>query len=96
MLDYAPAEAAGGVVAQVGQGVVTDPERKTAHQVGIVAFGNDPAGQRVLLAIGEATWAETLGAGHLARLQRVRELPLACVRHFVLRLAHGGDHHDPD
>jgi AAA+ ATPase superfamily predicted ATPase len=72
--DYAPADVAGGVVAQVGQGVVNDPERKAAHQVDIVAFGNDPVGQRVLLAIGEAKWAEPMGAGHLTRLQRVRDL----------------------
>jgi uncharacterized protein len=72
--DYAPEEVAGGVVAQVGQGVVNDPERKTAHQVDIAVFGNDDTGQRVLLAVGEAKWQEALGAGHLARLQRVREL----------------------
>ena len=29
--DYAPEEVPGGVAAQVGQGVVNDPERKTAH-----------------------------------------------------------------
>jgi hypothetical protein len=28
----------------------------------------------VLLALGEAKWQEPMGAGHLARLQRVREL----------------------
>jgi hypothetical protein len=72
--DYAPEEVPGGVVAQVGQGVVNDPERKTVHQIDVVVFGNDDAGQRILLAIGEAKWAETMGTGHLARLQRVREL----------------------
>ncbi|HEV2372954.1 MAG TPA: ATP-binding protein [Streptosporangiaceae bacterium] len=72
--DYAPEDVAGGVVAQVGQGMVNDPERKTAHQIDVVVFGNDDSGQRTLLAIGEAKWAEPLGAGHLARLQRVREL----------------------
>jgi uncharacterized protein len=72
--DYAPEEVPGGVVAQVGQGVVNDPGRKTAHQIDVVVSGNDAAGQRTLLAIGEAKWAEPMGAGHLARLQRVREL----------------------
>jgi hypothetical protein len=43
-------------------------------RVDIAVFGNDDTGQRVLLAIGEAKWQEALGAGHLARLQRVREL----------------------
>jgi hypothetical protein len=72
--DYAPSELPGGTVAQVGQGVVNDPERKSAHQVDVVVFGNNDAGQRILLAIGEAKWAEPMGVGHLARLQRVREL----------------------
>lgn len=74
MQDHAPEEVSGGVVAQVCQGVVNDTERKTAHQVDIVVFGNDVTGQRVLLAIGEAKWQEPMGSGHLARLQRVREL----------------------
>jgi hypothetical protein len=72
--DFAPEEVLGGVVAQVGQGVVNDPGRKTAHQIDIAVSGNDATGQRVLLAIGEAKWAEPMGAGHLARLQRVRDL----------------------
>jgi hypothetical protein len=72
--DYAVEEVAGGAVAQVCQGVVNDTEQKTAHQVDVVVFGNDAARQRVLLAIGEAKWAEPMGSGHLARLQRVREL----------------------
>jgi hypothetical protein len=79
--DYAPEEVPGGAVAQVGQGVVNDPERKTAHQVDIVVFGNDAAGQRVLLAIGEAKWQEPVGAGHLARLQRVRDLLIRSGQH---------------
>ncbi len=72
--DYAPEEIAGGVPSQAGHGVVNDPERKTAHEIDIVVSGNDATGQRVLLAIGEAKWAEPMGAGHLARLRRVREL----------------------
>jgi DNA-binding transcriptional ArsR family regulator len=74
MQDYAPEEVAGGVVAQVCHGVINDSERKTAQQVDIVVFGNDATGQRVLLAIGEAKWQEPMGSGHLARLERVREL----------------------
>lgn len=72
--DYAPAELFGGPVAQVGHGVVNDPERKTGHEVDVALFGIDAAGQRVLRAIGEVKWQEPMGAGHLARLQRVREL----------------------
>jgi hypothetical protein len=54
--------------------VVNDPERGTSHEVDVVVTGHDAAGQRVLLAIGEAKWQEPMGAGHLARLQRIREL----------------------
>ena len=72
--DYAPAELVGGTVAHVGHGAVNDPERKTSHEVDVVVSGLDVAGQRVLLAIGEAKWQEPMGAGHLARLERIREL----------------------
>jgi uncharacterized protein len=72
--DYALEETVGGVATQVSQGVVNDSERKTAHQVDVAAFGRDAAGRRVLLAIGESKWQEPMGAAHLARLQRIREL----------------------
>jgi AAA+ ATPase superfamily predicted ATPase len=72
--DYAPADITGGAVARVGTGVVNDSEHRTSHQVDVAVFGRDTAGQRVLLALGEAKWQEPMGAGHLARLQRVRDL----------------------
>jgi hypothetical protein len=72
--DDAPADITGGAVGQVGTGVVNDSEHKTSHQVDVAVFGHDTAGQRVLLALGEAKWQEPMGAGHLARLRRVREL----------------------
>jgi uncharacterized protein len=72
--DYASAEISSVPVTQVGSGLVNDPELKKSHQVDVAAFGNGPDGGRVLLAIGEAKWAETLGMGHLARLRRVRDL----------------------
>jgi len=74
MQAYAPAEVNGIPVSQVGSGLVNDPEHKKSHEVDVVAFGNAPDGRRVLLAIGEAKWAEAIGTGHLARLQRIREL----------------------
>jgi uncharacterized protein len=74
MQAYAPSEVNGIPVSQVGSGLVNDPEQKKSHQVDVAAFGNDPDGRRVLLAIGEAKWAETIGMGHLARLRRIREL----------------------
>ena len=72
--DCAPSEDNGVAVSQVGSGQVNDPEQKKSHQIDVAAFGNDRDGRRVLLAIGEAKWAETVGMGHLARLQRIREL----------------------
>ena len=74
MQAYAPPEVNGIPVSQVGSGLVNDPERKQSHEVDVAAFGNDADGRRVLLAIGEAKWAEPLGTGHLARLQRIRDL----------------------
>jgi uncharacterized protein len=74
MLTYAPPEINGIPVSRVGSGLVNDPERKKSHQADVAAFGNDSDGRRVLLAIGEAKWAETLEMEHLARLRRIREL----------------------
>jgi uncharacterized protein len=74
MQAYAPPEISGIPVSQVGSGLVNDPEQKKSHQVDVAAFGNDADGRRVLLAIGEAKWAETIGMGHLARLRRIRDL----------------------
>jgi hypothetical protein len=74
MQDYAPPELNGVPVSQVGSGLVNDPEQKKSHEIDVAAFGNDGHGKRVLLAIGEAKWAETIGMGHVARLRRIREL----------------------
>ena len=74
MQAYAPPEINGIPVSHVGSGLVNDPEQKKSHQIDVAAFGNDADGQRVLLAIGEAKWAETIGMGHLARLRRIRDL----------------------
>lgn len=71
---YAPPEVNGIPVSQVGSGLVNDPEQKKSHQVDVAAFGNDRDGRHVLLAIGEAKWAETIGMGHLARLRRIKDL----------------------
>jgi len=71
---YAPLEIHGIPVSQVGSGLVNDPEQKKSHRIDVAAFGNDRDGRRVLLAIGAAKWAETIGTGHLARLKRIRDL----------------------
>ena len=74
MLAYAPVEINEVPVSQVGSGMVNDPEQRKSLEVDVAAFGNDADGRRVLLAIGEAKWAETIGMGHLARLRRIRDL----------------------
>lgn len=74
MQGYAPPEIGGIPVSQVGSGLVNDAEQKKSLQIDVAAFGNDADGRRVLLAIGEAKWTETIGMGHLARLQRIRDL----------------------
>jgi AAA+ ATPase superfamily predicted ATPase len=72
--DYAPPDLFEAPVAHVGHGVVNDPERRTAHEIDVVISGNNPDGRRVLLGLGEAKWQEPMGAGHLDRLKRVRQL----------------------
>jgi DNA-binding transcriptional ArsR family regulator len=72
--DYAPADLLTAPATHVGYGVVNDPRNKTSHEVDVVVTGLDPAGGRVLLAIGEAKWHEQVGVGHLQRLERIREL----------------------
>jgi hypothetical protein len=76
MQAYAPPEVNGIPVSHVGSGLVNDPEQRKSHEIDVAAFGHDADGRRVLLAIGEAKWAETVGMGHLARLRRVKDLLL--------------------
>lgn len=54
MQAYAPPEVNGIPVSQVGSGPVNDPDQEKSHQVDVAAFGNDPDGRGVLLAIGQA------------------------------------------
>lgn len=72
--DHAPGTVFGAPVTEVSHGVVNDPERKTSHELDLVAIGRDAVGQRVVLGIGEAKWQEQMGAGHLERLQHIRRL----------------------
>ncbi len=72
--DYTPAGLLAAPATHVGYGVVNDPQNKTNHELDIVVTGLDPAGGRVLLAIGEAKWQEQMGLGHLQRLERIRDL----------------------
>ena len=57
----------------VGSGTVRDPAKQTRHEPDVVAFGPDG----VLLSIGECTWGDVMGIGHLDRLSRIRALLVA-------------------
>lgn len=61
-------------VNRVGSGTVNDPVRRGSYEVDVVAFGLDADDRRPILAIGEVKWGERMGAGHLDRLRRIREL----------------------
>lgn len=90
----------GGEVSEVGHGSLVDPRDRTGYELDLVVFGDPPIGPgtRSLLAIGEATWGERSGTGHVARLDRVRELLRAdmdiagpCGRRLVVsHVADGG------
>ena len=60
--------------AQVGRGVVNDAARRTSHEVDVAVVGVADGGRTPLLSIGEATWGEVMGTGHLERLRRIRDL----------------------
>jgi AAA+ ATPase superfamily predicted ATPase len=71
---YADSDTLGGQRTRVESGTVPDPTAKTSHEVDLAVFGRDEDGREVLLAIGEAKWNETMGLGHLQRLDHIRTL----------------------
>jgi hypothetical protein len=48
--------------------------QRRSSTVDVAVFGRDERGREELLAIGEAKWHETVGAGHLQRLAYIRSL----------------------
>ncbi|WP_218136330.1 ATP-binding protein [Nonomuraea jiangxiensis] len=72
--DFAGAEAFGGIPAEIGHGVVNDPERRTSHEVDVVVLGEPDGGPRKVLSLGEVKWGDTMCEGHVERLRRVRDL----------------------
>lgn len=67
-------ETLGGQRSRVLSGVLPDPASKTSHELDVVVLGRGPHAQEKVLAIGEAKSNDTVGRGHLARLERLREL----------------------
>jgi uncharacterized protein len=71
----APAELFGTLPGQVGSGVVADPDRRSQIEVDVVVFAPAAPGQpRRILSLGEAKWGDVLGARHVDRLRRARDL----------------------
>lgn len=68
--EFAAAETLGGTPTDVRSGVVTDPGRRTSHEVDVVAFGERDR----VLAIGEVKWGEVMDSHHLARLAHIADL----------------------
>ncbi|MFF4989466.1 ATP-binding protein [Streptosporangium saharense] len=64
----------GGWPVRVTAGAVNDPANRTTHEVDVAVVGHADGGKPPLLAIGEVKWNETMGNGHLVRLQRIRDL----------------------
>ncbi len=71
---YAAPDTHGGYVSRVASGTVSDPAAKTSHEIDVAVFGRDNTDREALLAIGEAKWNETMGLGHLQRLEHIRNL----------------------
>lgn len=71
---YASSDTLGGHRTRVESGTVADPAAKTSREVDLAVFGRDDDGREILLAIGEAKWNDTMGLGHLQRLQHIRSL----------------------
>lgn len=72
--EFAAPETFGGIPATVGHGVVNDAAGRTSHEIDIVALGDPGAGQRPVLALGEAKWGEQMSLTHLDRLRHIRSL----------------------
>lgn len=71
--DHASQETLGGMPQRVTSTSVADPERRTQHEVDVVAVRSD--GERpTVLAIGEVEAARALDGRDLDRLVRIREL----------------------
>jgi AAA+ ATPase superfamily predicted ATPase len=65
----------GGLPAEVGTGVVSDPANKTQIQIDVAVLGPADHGQpRKLLSLGEAKWDRVMDRRHVDRLRRARDL----------------------
>jgi AAA+ ATPase superfamily predicted ATPase len=75
--DMASPDTLGGIAGKALSGVVYDKQTRAGHDVDVAVF--DP--ERTLLAIGEAKWGDTMGTGHLNRMEKVAGLLSARDQH---------------
>ncbi|MBS2965395.1 hypothetical protein KGA66_20255 [Actinocrinis puniceicyclus] len=66
-----------GLRTPVASGTPPDPAHKTGHELDLVVFGRTGDGRERVLALGEAKSSDTVGRGHLPRLEQPRELLVA-------------------
>lgn len=71
---HAAPETLGGQRTRVLSGVLPDPENKASHELDVVAVGRADGDRERILAIGEAKTNDVVGRGHLARLEKLREI----------------------
>ena len=65
----------GALPAEVGSATVNDPAARTQIEIDVaVLAAPDSDAPRRILSLGEAKWGETIGHGHLHRLERARDL----------------------
>jgi uncharacterized protein len=65
----------GEPVGEVTSGAIADPQGRKRIEVDVVVLAPaEPDRPRRVLSLGEAKWSERLGARHVARLARAREL----------------------
>ncbi|ONH36469.1 MULTISPECIES: hypothetical protein [Protofrankia] len=70
-----PTDTFGGLPAEVGAGVITDPASRTRMEVNVVVLAPaDPGEPRRVLSLGEAKWGEIMGIRQVERLRRARDL----------------------
>jgi AAA+ ATPase superfamily predicted ATPase len=73
--EHAAPEVFGGIPGEVGLGVVNDAANRSQIEIDVAVRGpREPGRPPRLLSLGEAKWGEAMGARHLARLARARDL----------------------
>jgi uncharacterized protein len=71
----AGADLFGGVIGEVGSGVVADPANRAQIEIDVAVLAPNEHGRpRRVLSLGEAKWDKALGSSHVARLRRARDL----------------------